>query len=118
MSVKLSRSAYAGHYGPTTGDRLRLADVEPAGRATYLELARHEASDGLASLGANEEPRVEWLASRAKIGQQLTYRTVTRSPRRILSNSAESAQTDGLKPDLRSGTWRTSERRRYQPPVG
>ena len=28
MSVKLSRSAYAGHYGPTTGDRVRLADTE------------------------------------------------------------------------------------------
>src|SRR6267378_6881899 len=28
MSVKLSRSAYAGHYGPTTGDRIRLADTE------------------------------------------------------------------------------------------
>src|SRR5437660_2104836 len=28
MSVKLARSAYAGHYGPTTGDRLRLADTE------------------------------------------------------------------------------------------
>src|SRR3989442_11510837 len=28
MSVQLSRSAYAGHYGPTTGDRIRLADTE------------------------------------------------------------------------------------------
>ena len=28
MSVKLSRTAYAGHYGPTTGDRVRLADTE------------------------------------------------------------------------------------------
>jgi len=28
MSVKLSRAAYAGHYGPTVGDRLRLADTE------------------------------------------------------------------------------------------
>ena len=28
MSVKLSRAAYAGHYGPTTGDRIRLADTE------------------------------------------------------------------------------------------
>src|SRR5947199_5256844 len=28
MSVPLSRLAYAGHYGPTTGDRLRLADTE------------------------------------------------------------------------------------------
>ena len=28
MSVKLSRSAYAGHYGPTVGDRVRLADTE------------------------------------------------------------------------------------------
>jgi urease subunit alpha len=28
MSVKLARPAYAGHYGPTTGDRLRLADTE------------------------------------------------------------------------------------------
>src|SRR5436309_998956 len=27
MSVTLSRSAYAGHYGPTTGDRVRLADT-------------------------------------------------------------------------------------------
>ena len=27
MSVRLSRSAYAGHYGPTTGDRVRLADT-------------------------------------------------------------------------------------------
>ncbi len=27
MSVKLSRSAYAGHYGPTVGDRVRLADT-------------------------------------------------------------------------------------------
>ena len=28
MSVNLSRAAYAGHYGPTTGDRIRLADTE------------------------------------------------------------------------------------------
>jgi urease subunit alpha len=28
MSVHLSRPAYAGHYGPTTGDRIRLADTE------------------------------------------------------------------------------------------
>src|SRR6202167_2934191 len=28
MSVKLSRAAYAGHYGPTVGDRIRLADTE------------------------------------------------------------------------------------------
>ena len=28
MSVHLSRSAYAGHYGPTAGDRIRLADTE------------------------------------------------------------------------------------------
>jgi urease subunit alpha len=28
MSVKLSRPSYAGHYGPTTGDRIRLADTE------------------------------------------------------------------------------------------
>src|SRR5207244_4332699 len=28
MSVHLSRSTYAGHYGPTTGDRIRLADTE------------------------------------------------------------------------------------------
>ena len=28
MSVKLSRAAYAGHYGPTVGDRVRLADTE------------------------------------------------------------------------------------------
>ncbi len=28
MSVSLSRAAYAGHYGPTAGDRIRLADTE------------------------------------------------------------------------------------------
>jgi urease subunit alpha len=28
MSVSLSRAAYAGHYGPTTGDRIRLADTD------------------------------------------------------------------------------------------
>ncbi len=28
MSTKLSRLAYAGHYGPTVGDRIRLADTE------------------------------------------------------------------------------------------
>src|SRR5579859_1648612 len=28
MTIKLSRPAYAGHYGPTTGDRARLADTE------------------------------------------------------------------------------------------
>jgi urease subunit alpha len=28
MSLKLSRQSYAGHYGPTTGDRIRLADTE------------------------------------------------------------------------------------------
>jgi len=28
MSVKLSRAAYAGHYGPTVGDRIRLADTD------------------------------------------------------------------------------------------
>src|SRR6478672_9126217 len=28
MSVRLARAAYAGHYGPTVGDRIRLADTE------------------------------------------------------------------------------------------
>ena len=28
MSFKISRSAYASHYGPTVGDRVRLADTE------------------------------------------------------------------------------------------
>src|SRR5260370_41475237 len=28
MSLHLSRPAYAGHYGPTAGDRIRLADTE------------------------------------------------------------------------------------------
>src|SRR4051794_6969527 len=28
MSVRLSRAAYAGHYGPTAGDRVRLADTD------------------------------------------------------------------------------------------
>src|SRR5438876_204825 len=28
MSVRLSRQAYAGHYGPTLGDRIRLADTD------------------------------------------------------------------------------------------
>jgi urease subunit alpha len=28
MSLRLSRPSYAGHYGPTTGDRIRLADTE------------------------------------------------------------------------------------------
>ena len=28
MSVRLSRRAYAGHYGPTVGDRIRLADTD------------------------------------------------------------------------------------------
>src|SRR5438552_2347487 len=28
MSVPLSRAAYAGHYGPTAGDRVRLADTD------------------------------------------------------------------------------------------
>jgi urease subunit alpha len=28
MSVRLSRTAYAGHYGPTLGDRIRLADTD------------------------------------------------------------------------------------------
>src|SRR5436190_16278225 len=28
MSVKLSRPSYAGHYGPTAGDRIRLADTD------------------------------------------------------------------------------------------
>src|ERR1043165_3499845 len=28
MSVNLSRPTYAGHYGPTKGDRIRLADTD------------------------------------------------------------------------------------------
>src|SRR4051794_38440137 len=28
MSVKMTRQAYAGHYGPTAGDRIRLADTD------------------------------------------------------------------------------------------
>ncbi|MGQ3027303.1 MAG: hypothetical protein ACT60Q_03220, partial [Ferrovibrionaceae bacterium] len=28
MAVRISRSAYAGMYGPTVGDRLRLADTD------------------------------------------------------------------------------------------
>jgi urease subunit alpha len=28
MSVKISRAAYAGMFGPTVGDRIRLADTE------------------------------------------------------------------------------------------
>src|SRR6202047_1933108 len=28
MTLRLSRAAYAGHYGPTVGDRIRLADTD------------------------------------------------------------------------------------------
>jgi urease subunit alpha len=28
MSTKLTRAAYAGMFGPTTGDKVRLADTE------------------------------------------------------------------------------------------
>lgn len=28
MSIRLSRASYAGHYGPTAGDRIRLADTD------------------------------------------------------------------------------------------
>ena len=28
MPARLSRAAYAGMYGPTTGDRVRLADTD------------------------------------------------------------------------------------------
>src|SRR5208283_6209006 len=28
MSFKISRASYAAHYGPTVGDRIRLADTE------------------------------------------------------------------------------------------
>ena len=28
MALKISRASYAGMYGPTTGDRVRLADTE------------------------------------------------------------------------------------------
>src|SRR5207302_2255705 len=28
MSTRLSRASYAGHYGPTVGDRIRLADTD------------------------------------------------------------------------------------------
>ncbi|MBM3628328.1 MAG: urease subunit alpha, partial [Alphaproteobacteria bacterium] len=28
MSTRISRASYAGMYGPTTGDRVRLADTE------------------------------------------------------------------------------------------
>ena len=28
MTTRISRSAYAGMYGPTTGDRVRLADTD------------------------------------------------------------------------------------------
>src|SRR5579885_1031436 len=28
MSIPISSAAYAGHYGPTTGDRIRLADTD------------------------------------------------------------------------------------------
>ena len=28
MAARISRSAYAGMYGPTTGDRIRLADTD------------------------------------------------------------------------------------------
>ena len=35
MSVKISRAAYAGMFGPTTGDRVRLADTE-----LFIEIER------------------------------------------------------------------------------
>src|SRR5947199_5277764 len=41
MSVPLPRSAYAGHYGPTTGDRSRLADT-----ALIIEIEKDHAIYG------------------------------------------------------------------------
>src|SRR4051795_13017311 len=41
MPVPLSRSAYAGHYGPTTGDRIRLADTE-----LFIEIEKDFATYG------------------------------------------------------------------------
>jgi urease subunit alpha len=41
MSTKLSRLAYAGHYGPTVGDRIRLADTE-----LFIEIEKDHAVYG------------------------------------------------------------------------
>ncbi len=41
MSVRLSRAAYAGHYGPTVGDRIRLADT-----ALLIEIEKDHAFYG------------------------------------------------------------------------
>ena len=43
MPARLSRAAYAGMYGPTTGDRVRLADTDldhRGGDATSPPMAR------------------------------------------------------------------------------
>src|SRR4051812_7646246 len=53
MSVKLSRAAYAGHYGPTAGDRIRLADT-----ALVIEIEKDVAVYGEEVVfGGGEESR-------------------------------------------------------------
>ncbi len=55
MAGELSRPEYAARYGPTTGDRVRLGDTEPAGadRAGRDELRRR----GAARLGQDDADR-------------------------------------------------------------
>ena len=42
MPYRISRQAYAETYGPTTGDRIRLADTELILAVSYTHLRAHE----------------------------------------------------------------------------
>ena len=73
MSQKLSRQAYAAHYGPTVGDRVRLGDTD-----LIIEIEKDYAIYG--------EEVVFGGGKVIRDGQgQSPYQT--KSPRRILTSS-------------------------------
>ena len=61
MPTRISRSAYAGMYGPTTGDRVRLADTD-----LMIEVEKDFTTYGeeVKSGGGTRPTSSRWWASR------------------------------------------------------
>ena len=66
MTTRLSRRAYAGMYGPTTGDRLRLARPQRRPSPRLLALSRSSrkaARPAAAETGMTARPKIAAVCS-------------------------------------------------------
>src|SRR5918994_2922835 len=98
--MKLSRRTYADHYGPTTGDRIRLADTD-----LFVRIERDFTSDG------DEVTFGGGKVIRDGMGQSATVTRAGGAPDLVITNAVVIDASGIYKADVGVGDGRI-------PPVG